>query len=98
MADYQQSIEAVRQSLLQIRELIDMAHVPLDVRARGVELTRTAIALADDLLSMTPAAALGAKGGTKTAQRGPEYFKKIAAQRKTRAGGRPAKNRRPSDL
>jgi hypothetical protein len=34
---------------------------------------------------------LGKKGGLKTAQRGPEYFAKIAAMRKTRAGGRPRK-------
>jgi hypothetical protein len=36
--------------------------------------------------------ALGRKGGKKTAERGPEYFKQIAAMRKTRAGGRPRKN------
>jgi hypothetical protein len=33
----------------------------------------------------------GRKGGLATAQRGPEYFRKIAAMRKTRAGGRPRK-------
>jgi hypothetical protein len=33
----------------------------------------------------------GRKGGKKTAQRGPDYFRKIAAMRKTRAGGRPKK-------
>jgi hypothetical protein len=31
------------------------------------------------------------KGGLKTAERGPEYFRQIAAMRKTRAGGRPKK-------
>ena len=34
---------------------------------------------------------LGSKGGKKTAERGPEYYKQIAAMRKTRAGGRPRK-------
>jgi hypothetical protein len=34
----------------------------------------------------------GRKGGTKTAERGPEYFRQIAAMRKTRAGGRPRKS------
>lgn len=34
----------------------------------------------------------GRRGGNKTAERGPEYFKQIAAMRKTRAGGRPRKN------
>jgi hypothetical protein len=35
---------------------------------------------------------LGARGGKKTAQRGPEYFKRIAGMRKTKAGGRPRKS------
>jgi len=34
---------------------------------------------------------LGQMGGKKTAERGPEYFRKIAAMRKTNAGGRPRK-------
>jgi formylmethanofuran dehydrogenase subunit B len=33
----------------------------------------------------------GRIGGKKTAKRGSAYFKKIAAMRKTRAGGRPKK-------
>jgi hypothetical protein len=37
------------------------------------------------------AAALGKLGGEKTAERGPEYFRKIAAIRKTHGGGRPRK-------
>jgi hypothetical protein len=35
---------------------------------------------------------MGAKGGTKTAERGPDYFREIAAKRKTKAGGRPRKS------
>jgi len=34
---------------------------------------------------------LGRKGGKATAKRGPDYFRKIAAMRKTFAGGRPPK-------
>ena len=34
----------------------------------------------------------GRKGGAKTAERGPDYFRKIAAMRKTKAGGRPRKS------
>jgi hypothetical protein len=56
---------------------------------RARELTGSALRLADHLMSENPAAKLGSKGGKKTAQRGPEYFKQIAAMRKTRAGGRP---------
>jgi hypothetical protein len=37
----------------------------------------------------------GRKGGSKTAERGPDYYRQIAAMRKTRAGGRPRKS--PSD-
>lgn len=37
------------------------------------------------------AVALGRKGGEKTALRGPEYFRKIAAKRKRFGGGRPPK-------
>jgi len=44
-------------------------------------------------LAPNPAAvALGRLGGVKTAQRGPEYFRKIASQRKKFAGGRPKKS------
>lgn len=39
----------------------------------------------------TAAVKRGRKGGLSTAERGPEYFRKIAAMRKTRAGGRPKK-------
>jgi hypothetical protein len=37
------------------------------------------------------AVAMGRSGGNSTAKRGPEYFRQIAAMRKTRAGGRPRK-------
>ncbi len=37
------------------------------------------------------AVSLGRKGGQSTAKRGPDYFRKIAAMRKTLAGGRPPK-------
>jgi hypothetical protein len=43
-------------------------------------------------IALTPASLLGSIGGKKTAERGPEYFRKIAAMRKTRAGGRPRKS------
>jgi hypothetical protein len=44
-------------------------------------------------LSMNPASLLGRIGGQKTAERGPEYFRKIAAMRKVRSGGRPRKEK-----
>ena len=56
---------------------------------RARELLGASVKLADELLNTSPAATLGAKGGKKTAQRGPQYFRKIAGMRKKRAGGRP---------
>ena len=41
-------------------------------------------------LSNAPAE-LGKRGGQKTAERGPEFFARIAGMRKKRAGGRPPK-------
>jgi len=59
---------------------------------RAAELLMAAVHLADDLLEQSPAATLGAKGGKKTAKRGSDYFRKIAAMRKEHKGGRPAKS------
>ena len=81
-----------------LRNLIDEAHVLLDTielpqgRAKkAAKLLTSALALTDDLIANPPAMSLGKLGGMKTAQRGPEYFKRIAAMRKTKAGGRPRK-------
>jgi hypothetical protein len=56
---------------------------------RAYELLTAAVSLADHLLMVNPAATLGKKGGMKTAERGPDYFRRIAAARKIRKGGRP---------
>jgi len=47
-------------------------------------------AIPDELIT----ARSGQIGGKKTAQRGSEYFRKIAAMRKIRGGGRPTKNKK----
>ena len=59
---------------------------------RAGELLGAAVKLADELLTASPAATLGAKGGKKTAERGSAYFRTIAGMRKIRAGGRPPKS------
>ena len=62
------------------------------VRCR--ELLRSAIALIDDLLNnakLPAAAVLGHRGGIETAKRGSDYFRQLAAKRKTLGGGRPRK-------
>jgi hypothetical protein len=68
--------------------------LPENRTARCRELLGTAITLADGMLKQTkmPAAAfLGAKGGSQTAKRGSDYFRQLAAKRKTLGGGRPRK-------
>lgn len=69
--------------------------LPENRTSRCRELLSTALALTNSLITQTkmPAAAvLGAKGGSETAKRGSEYFRQLAAKRKTNAGGRPRKN------
>jgi hypothetical protein len=55
-----------------------------------VQKTIRRIKLLAERLAKAPSE-IGKKGGTKTAERGPEYFRQIAAMRKTKAGGRPKK-------
>lgn len=84
-----------------LRNLIDEAHLTLDTAdrpdgrtQRARELLSSALSLADALLEAPAptAAALGKKGGLKTAQRGSDYFRELAKKRKTKAGGRPRKS------
>ena len=59
------------------------------------EILASALAITDDLLKQakTPSAvALGRKGGSVIAKRGSDYFRKLAARRKTHGGGRPRKD------
>ena len=68
--------------------------LPENRTARCREILRSAQVLADDLLKQTKmpaAAALGQRGGAQTAKRGSDYFRQLAAKRRTRAGGRPKK-------
>lgn len=71
--------------------------LPKTIEARAKELMASILALSEDLKERRataydkPAAILGSRGGVKTAERGSEYYAKIAAMRKTKAGGRPRK-------
>ena len=85
--------------LKSLRNIIGEAHdiirtvVLPDQRSRRLyELLSAALQLADHLLETSPAATLGAKGGSTTAKRGPDYFRKIARMRKEHKGGRPSKD------
>jgi hypothetical protein len=90
-----------RSDVRALKNLVDQAYrivssdpMPSGGRESCVEMLDAARRLAKDLLASPatiPAATLGKLGGEKTAERGPAYFRKIAAMRKTRSGGRPRK-------
>ncbi len=96
---------SIRQDLKALRNLINQADLSLALIpdhpsiASARESLNAALALSKDLVKRTAdplktgAAAMGAKGGSKTAERGPEYFAQIAAMRKNRKGGRPRKQK-----
>jgi hypothetical protein len=98
---YRRDMPSDRTSLGTLKRLVTEADLILSTtelpenRTAGCrELLGSAIALADDLISQTklPAAAqLGSRGGTATAKRGSDYFRQLAAKRKTLGGGRPRK-------
>ena len=83
--------ETTSNLISEARNILSTTTLPEGRSERACELLSAAVRLADDLLSVSPAAALGKKGGTKTAQRGPDYFRQIAAMRKENKGGRPRK-------
>lgn len=87
----QNDLRALRNLIREAQTIIATTDLPEGRSQRVHELLTAAVHLADDLLNQSPAAALGSRGGNKTAKRGPEYFRKIAAQRKAHAGGRPKK-------
>jgi hypothetical protein len=74
--------------------ILSTTSLPEARTARCRELLKAALAITDDLSGQTkiPAAAImGHKGGSVTAKRGSDYFRKLAARRKTHGGGRPKK-------
>jgi hypothetical protein len=87
-----------RTHLLTLKRLLSQAELILssdNSSPRCRELISAASALTADLLKqdkMPAAAVLGARGGSQTAKRGSDYFRQLAAKRKTRAGGRPRKS------
>jgi hypothetical protein len=92
----------MRTELVTLKNLISEADqiletlpsLPENRTARCRELLASALALTGDLLKQakTPSAVvLGRKGGLVSAQKGSEYFRRLAARRKTHGGGRPRK-------
>jgi hypothetical protein len=86
-----QDLKALRNLISEARNILSTTTLPEGRSERACELLLAAVRLADDLLSVSPAAVLGKKGGSETAKRGPEYYAKIAAMRTTHGGGRPKK-------
>jgi hypothetical protein len=86
-------LKALRNLIVEANDLLATTDLPQGRSRRASELLQAAITLAGHLLLVSPAAALGSKGGKTTAKRmtanDPEYYKRIAAMRKTQAGGRP---------
>jgi len=89
-------LKALRNLISEAQTLLMTTNLPEGRSQRANELLAAAVHLADDLLEQSPAATLGAKGGKQTAKKGSEYFRQIAAKRKSFKGGRPPKNSVPS--
>jgi len=89
MARKQNDLKALRNMISEAHDILHTTTLPEERSQRAYELLTAAVHLADTLLEESPAAKLGAKGGEQTAKRGSEYFRQIAAKRKTHGGGRP---------
>jgi len=86
-------LRALRNMIAEVDQLLaTTTELPEGRSQRAHELLDASVKLIDHLIATPPAARLGHKGGMKTAKRGADYFRKIAAMRKTRAGGRPRKD------
>jgi hypothetical protein len=93
------SLQALKNILTEIDLLVSTSPQPMPQNRtpRCLELTHAALALTDDIMKqararIAPAVVLGHKGGSATSQRhGVEHYRKMAAARKTHAGGRPRK-------
>lgn len=83
-------LKALRGMIAEAQSLLSTTTLPEGRSERALEILNAAVKLADSLLEVSPAAALGKRGGLTTAKRGPEYYARIASMRKTKAGGRKA--------
>lgn len=93
ITDRERDLHALRNLIDEAQVVITTAGLPEDRTKRAAKLLGSALALTDDLLSAPESAeAMGRRGGAKTAERGSEYFRQIAAKRKTKSGGRPKRS------
>ena len=95
-------LHTLRNLIAETDLILSTTTLPEGRATRCRELLGAALALTEDFINQakltpTPAAVLGHKGGSATAKKhGSEHFRQLAAQRKTRGGGRPRKNPLPS--
>jgi hypothetical protein len=88
--DRERDMQALRNLINEAHAVVASSGLPEDRTKRVTKLLESALALTDDLIASPPeATSLGQRGGMKTAERGSEYFRQIAAKRKTHSGGRP---------
>ena len=92
MSPRKNDLRALRNLVAEAHDLVRTTTLPEKRSERVYELLTAALHLADHLLTVKPAAALGKLGGAETAKRGTDYFRKIAAMRKEHKGGRPRKD------
>jgi len=96
MASDRASLKALKNILSEVDLILETCPpLPENRTGRSRELLRAALALVDDMAGQagkTAGEVIGHKGGSVTARRfGADHFRKLAAMRKTRAGGRPRK-------
>ena len=87
-------LKTLKKLISETDKILATTDLPQNRTARCRELLSSALALTDDLLTqakMPAATLLGRKGGSVTAKRGSDYFRELAARRKTHGGGRPRK-------
>ena len=90
-------LDALANILLEAHTLLGDIDLPEGRARRCLELVSTASAIVAAMKKQPPkskaAAALGSKGGKRTLSKlGADHFRKLAALRKNRAGGRPKKS------
>jgi hypothetical protein len=96
MARKQNDLKALRNMISEAHDILRTTILPEERSQRAYELLTAAVHLADNLLEVSPAVALGKRGGRETAKRGADYYSKISAMRKEHKGGRPPKEAKPN--
>ena len=88
--DRERDLKALRNLIDEAHEVLITIELPQGRAKRVAKLLSTALSLTDDLIALPPTAvSLGQRGGLKTAERGSEYYSKIAGMRTAKKGGRP---------